>query len=208
MKNAVNEIEENSAKEIVLNFFENIHFMSSALRNAIISNTYLIKVKKKNILLNIDQIQKSIYFIIKGAVRSYYVDSLGKDTTSWLLFEGDLAISVYSFFSQKRSFEVLETLEDSVLLVLNYADLMHLYQSFPEFNYIGRVLTETYYIKGEEKANELRIFSATERYQHLIAKQPNIVARIPLGIISSYLGITQSTLSRIRAKREKTKAVK
>lgn len=77
---------------------------------------------------------------------------------------------------------------------------MQLYQQFPEFNYIGRILTETYYIKAEEKANELRVFSATERYQHLIRKYPNIVARVPLGMISSYLGITQSTLSRIRSK--------
>ncbi len=78
---------------------------------------------------------------------------------------------------------------------------MQLYQQFPEFNYIGRILTENYYIKAEEKANELRVFSATERYQHLIQKYPNIIARVPLGMISSYLGITQSTLSRIRSKK-------
>ncbi len=201
MKNINSENEEDSAKEAVLNFFQDIHFMSPALRSEMISRTYLQKVKKRHILLNINEVQKSIYFIIKGAVRSYYIDSSGSDRTSWLLFEGDLAISVFSFFSQKRSFEVLETLEESVLLVLNHNDLIHLYRSFPEFNYIGRVLTENYYIKSEEKANELRMLSATERYHRLLTKHPNIIARIPLGIISSYLGITQSTLSRIRAKK-------
>lgn len=202
MKNTVSTMEENLAKETLMRFLENIHSMSPEFRATLFSNTYLQKVHKKHILLDIEEIQKSLFFIIKGAVRSYYLDSLGKDTTSWLLFEGDLAISVYSFFSQKRSFEVLETLEDTSLLVLSHEKLMQLYQSFPEFNYIGRVLTETYYIKAEEKANELRVFSATERYQHLLKKYPNIVARIPLGMISSYLGITQSTLSRIRAKKE------
>ncbi|AZA82387.1 Crp/Fnr family transcriptional regulator [Chryseobacterium lactis] len=202
MKNMVSEMEENLAKESLLRFLSNIHFMSQELCVGLSLDTYLLKVNKKHILLDIGEIQKSLFFIVKGAVRSYYLDSFGKDTTSWLLFEGDLSISVYSFFSQKPSFEVLETLEDTSVLVLSYDKLMQLYKQFPEFNYIGRILTESYYIKAEEKANELRVFSATERYQHLIEKYPNIVARIPLGLISSYLGITQSTLSRIRAKKE------
>ncbi|MFS4474295.1 Crp/Fnr family transcriptional regulator [Chryseobacterium sp. T20] len=202
MRNIVNAVEEDTAKESLLEFLGIIHSMSPELRAALFSNTHLVKVNKKHILLDIDEIQKSLFFIVKGIVRSYYLDSYGKDTTSWLLFEGDLAISVYSFFSQKRSFEVLETVEDTSLLVLSYDKLIDLYHSFPEFNFIGRILTETYYIKAEEKANELRVFTATERYQHLIEKYPNIIARIPLGMISSYLGITQSTLSRIRAKKE------
>ncbi len=201
MKNMVSTLEENSAKEALLKFLESIHSMSPELRDTLFSNTYLQKVNKKHILLNIDEIQKSLFFVVKGLVRSYYLDSFGKDMTSWLLFEGDLAISVYSFFSQKRSFEVLEAIEETSFLVLSHEKLMQLYQQFPEFNYIGRILTETYYIKAEEKANELRVFSATERYQHLIRKYPNIVARVPLGMISSYLGITQSTLSRIRSKK-------
>lgn len=202
MKQSVSTMEENLAKETLLNFLENIHSMSQELRAALFSSMYFKKVRKRDILVDIGEIQKSLYFIVTGAVRSYYLDSLGKDTTSWLLFEGDLAISVYSFFSQKRSFEVLEVLEDAGLLVLSHDDLMKLYRSFPEFNYIGRILTELYYIKAEEKANELRVYSATERYLHLLEKYPNVIARIPLGMISSYLGITQSTLSRIRSKKE------
>ena len=196
----VSTLEENSAKETLLKFLDSIHSMSPELRDALFLNTYLQKVNKKHILIHIDELQKSLFFVVKGLVRSYYLDSFGKDMKSWLLFEGDLAISVYSFFSQKRSFEVLEAIEETSFLVLSHEKLLQLYRQFPEFNYIGRILTETYYIKAEEKANELRVFSATERYQHLIRKYPNIVARVPLGMISSYLGITQSTLSRIRSK--------
>lgn len=203
MINKGNIMEDNLAKEILMNFLEDIHPMSENLRSELFSTTYLLKIKKKHILLDLGEIQKSLYFIVKGAVRSYYLDSDGKDTTSWLLFEGDLVISVYSFFSQKQSFEVLEAIEDTNLLVLSHEILMRLYQTFPEFNFIGRILTESYYIKAEEKANELRVFGATERYHHFIHKYPSILARIPLGMISSYLGITQSTLSRIRSKKKK-----
>lgn len=201
MSNQIGTLEEYLAKEALLSFLESFHTMSPELRSAISSNTSLQKVNKKDILLDIHEVQKSLFFIVKGLVRTYYLDSFGRDATSWLLFEGDVAISVYSFFSQKRSFEVLEAVEDTSFLALSHEKLMQLYHQFPEFNYIGRILTENYYIKAEEKANELRVFSATERYQHLIQKYPNIIARVPLGMISSYLGITQSTLSRIRSKK-------
>ncbi|MDR6513753.1 Crp/Fnr family transcriptional regulator [Chryseobacterium camelliae] len=201
MSDQISILEKDSAKKALLSFLESFHTMSSELRSAISSSTYLQKANKKDILLDIHEVQKSLFFIVKGLVRTYYLDSFGRDATSWLLFEGDVAISVYSFFSQKRSFEVLEAVEDTSFLVLSHEKLMQLYQQFPEFNYIGRILTENYYIKAEEKANELRVFSATERYQHLIQKYPNIIARVPLGMISSYLGITQSTLSRIRSKK-------
>jgi hypothetical protein len=78
--------------------------------------------------------------------------------------------------------------------------LIELYHKFPEFNFIGRVLTERYYIKSEEKANELRMLPAAERYRNLIERYPEVLKRTPLGIVASYLGITRSTLSRVRAK--------
>jgi cAMP-binding proteins - catabolite gene activator and regulatory subunit of cAMP-dependent protein kinases len=188
------------AQEAVVSLFETFYPISATLREAINSHSYLLKVKKKQLLLDIGDIQHSIYFIIKGSVRTYYRDHEGEEVTSWLLYEQDLAISVFSFFSQKPSFEALETLEDSSLLVLNHEKLIRLYHSHLEFNFIGRVLTEQYYIKSEEKANELRMCSATERYLNLLYHRPDVLKRTALGIVASYLGISRSTLSRIRAK--------
>lgn len=116
------------------------------------------------------------------------------------MFENELAISVFSFFSQKPSFEALEALEECVLLRLSFNKLQQLYIEFPEFNYIGRILTEQYYIRSEAKANALRMLSANERYQQLLVQYPHIIQRVSLGHIASYLGITQHTLSRIRSK--------
>lgn len=192
------ETEQAAAQEAVITLFEGIHPVSPELRAAIIKNTQWRQFKRKHRLLDTGKVQQSIYFIMQGAIRSFYLDSHGKESTSWLLFEGDLAISVYSFFGRQPSFEVLETLEDTSLLVLSYDALMRLYGQFPEFNYIGRMLTERYYIRSEEKANELRVYTAKRRYQRLMSRRPDVLKRIPLGIISSYLGITPSTLSRIR----------
>ena len=184
----------------VIRLFESIHPLTEEIKTCIAESSDIITIKKKNKLLDIGDTCKYIYFVYKGSLRSYYLDQEGKDNTSWFLFENELAISVYSFFTQKPSFEALETLEDCVLLSLSFSKLQQLYQQSPEFNYIGRILTEQYYIRSEAKANALRMLSAKERYRQLLTQYPHIIQRVPLGHIASYLGITQHTLSRIRSK--------
>ncbi len=188
-----------NAHDVILSLFGGIHPLSPGLADAIKQHSEIAQFKKKEHLLQLNETSKSIYFIVQGAIRTYYVDKDGNDITSWLLFEGDLAISVYSFFSQRPSFEAMEALEDCVLLALSYEKLSLLYRQFMEFNYIGRYLTEQYYIRSEAKANALRMLSAKERYLDLLDKHPEIIRRVSLGHIASFLGITQPTLSRIRA---------
>lgn len=189
-----------SATDLIVKLFESIHPLSDDLKQLIETHSYVIDVKAGVRLTDIGQVQKQIYFILQGGVHTYYIDPAGNEISSWLLYEGELAIAVYSFFSQKPSFEAIETLEPCRLLVLSSEKLNGLYHKFPELNFIGRVLTERYYIKSEEKANELRMLPAVDRYRNLVERYPEILKRTPLGIVASYLGITQSTLSRIRAK--------
>lgn len=189
-----------SATDLIVKLFESIHPLSDDLKQLIETHSYVIDVKAGVRLTDIGQVQKQIYFILQGGVHTYYIDPAGNEISSWLLYEGELAIAVYSFFSQKPSFEAIETLEPCRLLVLSSEKLNELYHKFPELNFIGRVLTERYYIKSEEKANELRMLPAVDRYRNLVERYPEILKRTPLGIVAPYLGITQSTLSRIRAK--------
>ncbi|SEK69431.1 cAMP-binding domain of CRP or a regulatory subunit of cAMP-dependent protein kinases [Parapedobacter koreensis] len=188
-----------TAHERIAALFNEIYPISAGLSESIRQHSKVITVEKRAQLLHIDETCKSIYFILRGGVRTYYIDKEGNDITSWLLFEGELAISVYSFFSQRPSFEAIETLERCTLLALTYEKLSLLYRQYPEFNFIGRHLTEHYYIRSEAKANTLRMLSAKERYLDLLKSQPQLLTRVPLGYVASYLGINQSTLSRIRA---------
>lgn len=188
-----------AATNRIIDLFSAIYPIGEDLKLAILKSTNFTFHKRKTKLIDLEDVQKNIYYIFSGAIRTYHVDSDGNEITSWLLTEDDLAISVYSFFSQQSSFEIMETIEDCWVLTLSHQKLMDLYADFIEFNYIGRVITEQYYIQSEEKANDLRSLTAKQRYAKLINKQPDILKRIPLGYIASYLGITQSTLSRIRA---------
>ena len=182
----------------LLKIFNAIYPLSPELTDQIVSRTKYLNVKKKTNLLEAGEVSKAIYFIVKGSLRIYYLNKDGVENSTWLLMENELAISVYSFFTGSKSFEYIEASEDCELLVLRKEDLDYLYNHFMEFNYIGRKLTEAYYIRNEEQANNLRILAAKARYEHLLKTNPKMLQRFQLGYVASYLGITQETLSRVR----------
>jgi len=180
--------------------FEKMGELSTALKEAIVEQSKIMSLDKNQKVLSEGEKSDRIYFIVSGAVRVFYLNNEGVETNTWFLFENELVISVYSFFTSQPSFEYIETLEDSIFIVLRKDKLDWLYEHFVEFNVIGRRLTELYYIRNEAQANSLRMFSAKQRYEQLIQNQPQLLNRISLSHISSYLGISRETLSRIRKK--------
>ncbi len=140
----------------------------------------------------------TLFFINKGMLRGFHFED-GKEVTDWLAQEGEFATCFYAFISQKNSTEHIEVLEDSILTPISYKQLQELYASFPATERIGRLITENYYIKLEERLQNLKLKSAKERYHHLLETNPLLLNRASLGQIASYLGISQETLSRIRA---------
>lgn len=162
--------------------------------------TVQMNFPKGSILLNQGDICQHIYFLEKGFARGFFYQD-GKDITAWFAMEKDVATPLYSFVTQKPSFESVEILESSVLYAISHENLQQLYRQYPEFNLIGRVLTEKYYVDLMARTMSFQFQTATERYQHLFAHQPQLLQRASLGHIASYLGISQETLSRIRTKK-------
>jgi cAMP-binding proteins - catabolite gene activator and regulatory subunit of cAMP-dependent protein kinases len=154
---------------------------------------------KGTLLLEGGETCQHIYYIKKGFVRGFFNQD-GKDITAWFAVENDIATSLYSFVTQKPSFENIEILENSILYVISYDNLQQLYHQYPEFNLIGRRFVEKYYVELMARTISLQFQSAKERYQQLLVNQPQLLQRASLGHIASYLGISQETLSRIRAK--------
>lgn len=154
---------------------------------------------KKHLLLRQGQIAKRIYFIKQGFARAFYHDLDGREHTLWFMGQGDVMISVYSFFTQQAALENIELLEDSTLQSVTYQELQDLYTDHPVFNYHGRKLTELYYIKSEERSIMLRCKKPAERYALLLKTHPHIFQHASQVQIASYLGISPETLSRLRA---------
>lgn len=139
-----------------------------------------------------------LFFVETGLLRGFYLHE-GKEITNWFAQEGEFSTCFYSFVAGKASFETIQVLEECVLTQLSHSALQNLYVKFPETERLGRIITENYYIKLEERLLSLQFKTAKERYLHFIKSKPSLLQRTSLGQIASYLGITQETLSRIRA---------
>jgi len=159
----------------------------------------LVEYPKSYAILHQGQTCKYLYFIEKGLARSFYVNEKGKEITIWFFTGGNLMVSLESFFQQKPGVYQMELLENSVLYRISYADLHFLFDRYHQMERFGRLVELQLMTNMIEKLNALQFQTAKQRYRFLIDKYPDIAFRAPLGHIASYLGITQETLSRIRA---------
>ena len=181
-----------------LSHISSIISVSKSLEKELNSVTKQITFSKNQSILEIGNRCNDLFFVEQGLLRGYYFDD-GKEITNWFAQEGEFASYLYSFVAMKPSFETIQALEECVLTILPYSSLQSLYLKFPETERLGRIITEAYYIKLEERLLSIQFKTAKERYQNFVLSKPSLLQRTSLGQIASYLGITQETLSRIRA---------
>lgn len=186
--------------EEIFAYLNTIHPIQLETKDYLQQNLKALEVLKRTFILKQGHICRYIYFVNSGLLRCFYLRD-GKEICSWFMKEGDVIISVESFFNQKESKENIQALEDSSLFFISYDELQFAYENFPDFNSIGRILTEKYYQLCEQRLYSLRMQKAHEKYQFLMRHFPQLVQRVPIKDIASYLGITLETLSRIRAQK-------
>ena len=144
-----------------------------------------------------DETSKSLYIVESGLLRSFYIKD-GKDITAHFAKEYTIIGAVDSIVRNKKSIYNIEALENSRVLKINNLELEGYLEEHPTFERIARQISQEIYFDLVERMEGLTFLTAKERYDHLLSKHPNIVHRVNLGHISSYLGITQETLSRVR----------
>lgn len=164
----------------------------------IINKITEVNFRKGSIILSSDKTEKKIYFIKKGIVRAFTIYE-GDEVTFWFGYEGSSILSMRSYVENKPSYESIEVLEDSILYEIRISDLQELYETNLEIANWGRKLAEIELIKTEERLISRQLGTAIERYKKLLVDSPSLINRVQLGYIASYLGISQVTLSRIRA---------
>jgi len=178
---------------------DKIYELPSASKESIIEAITEVKYPKGYRLLNADKIERNIYFIEKGIVRAYTNSSDG-EVTFWFGKEGDTIVSMKSYINNQRGYENIELLEDCMLYKLNSNALNNLFMRDINIANWGRKFAEQELLKTEERLIERQFKDATDRYSDLITNNPELLQRVQLSYIASYLGITQVSLSRIRAK--------
>lgn len=152
----------------------------------------------KSILHTEGGVCDKLFFIHKGIARAYYYKE-HKDITAHFALENGTITAIDSFIQRKKSRYNIELLEDTSLSFICYDDWMQLLNDKPEYERFARIFLENIYIDIAERIEDLIFNSAKERYEKLLIKNPNLLQRVNLGYIASYIGISQETLSRIRS---------
>ena len=181
-------------------YFKKFNPLSKEAEIAIAEITSIVTIKKNKDLQPICHTCKTIYFINKGVARIYYFKD-GIDITESFSFENNIIARVESLFTGKPSRKAIQILEDAEVVAINANQLFKLYDTFPEIERLFRKIFEAAYVETVNRIEGMQFHSAEERYNALLNEAPNVLMKVPLKYVASYLGITQVSLSRIRGYR-------
>jgi len=159
----------------------------------------LHRIPKGGLLVRAGEHCDHLYFVQKGVLRGF-VKQDNKEITTWITAENEMISSISSYFQQIPSIENIEAIEESFLVALHRNDMQYLYDHHQEVNTLVRIILEKYYQDAEERAYICRLTEATAKYNRFINTKSQLLNRIPLKYIASYLGMTLETLSRIRSR--------
>ncbi len=152
---------------------------------------------KGQTLLRQGQICKSVFFVENGYLRTF-IDKDGKEINTDFTFEGNFTTNLKSLRSSSPSDTTINAEEPATVYEFDKDKLLELYQVSAEIESFGRKLLEQLLIAQEQHTNLFKVYSPTERYQYLRNSQPEMLQRVSLSQLASYLGIARETLSRIR----------
>lgn len=156
------------------------------------------KIKKGAFFIKQGRISKEVAFVISGLFRSYYYSSQEEEVTYCFTFSNTFVSAYSSFLSQTETVENIQALTDIELLTISREEILMLEKSSTNWLKFFKLIAEQEYIKMEKRVFLLQKESAEKKYKDLLTNQPEYLQSIPLNFLSSYLGITQRHLSRIR----------
>ncbi len=189
---------DDAATARILSHFEQYIPLTVELKKELSKRIDLVSFKKGDTVLNAHTVCTKSYFIEKGIFRTYFI-KYGKEVTEYFSAENEWVNSPRSFMQRKIDIYYIEAIEDADAFCLNVNDLLYLFNQFPEMERYARLSMGTVLGHLLERITSMRFTTAKEKYGHFLKTYHDIYNRLPLGMVASYLGITQETLSRIRS---------
>ncbi len=157
-----------------------------------------IHLPKHSLLLKAGQQVQEQYFVASGCIRTYYIDSSGKEHTVQFAIT-DWWISDYTaFFNSGIAVMNIECLQDAILFKMSKIDMETMFEAMPRIESFFRKKMERAFATFQKRIISNLALSAKERYINFITSYPNIEQNVKNYHIASYLGITTQSLSRIR----------
>lgn len=175
-----------------------ISLLSPETMNVYLDAWQYWSVPKDYFLLREKEVSDYIYFIKKGVARIYYRKN-EKEITEWIALDEQFFLSITSFFSRTPSHLIIHTLEVSEVYGIHHNDFMRLADEYHEIEKLLRKMVTASLILSQIRMDSIQFETAQQRYERLINQSPQIIQRVPLSYIASFLGVTLETLSRIRS---------
>lgn len=179
--------------------FIQTHVTITATKAGEIADRFTEKtVDKDNILFEEGKVCNEYYFLVNGFVRAYTFDTKGDDITTSFYTNNQVVCELFSFFKRGHAQETFRALTNCTTWYITFEDLQVAFHSMPEFREFGRSMLVGSYAELKHRMLSMLHQTAEERYINLLINSPDIFQYAPLKDIATYLGITRTSLSRIR----------
>ncbi len=146
---------------------------------------------------------KQIAFIERGLLRLFYLKD-GKEVTNCFCRENTMTTSYSSLITQKESSMAIQAIEKSRLIIFSYDRLQKLFSQNLFWQQVGRLAAENEFVNTECHNRFLKDLSASERYEEVLENDSDLIQRVPLTYLATYLQVAPETLSRIRKRLSRT----
>lgn len=184
--------------QALFDYFNSVSPLSEPSRKALSHIIKSIHIRKNEHLQGIGHTCKTIYFLKKGLARIYYYKDAIEITESFAL-ENSIVLRYESLFTGRPSRKAIQVLEDSDFIAIPAIELFGLYNTHHDIERLFRRIFESALVEQVNRIESIQFHSAEERYTELMRDSPDLIRRVALKHIASYLGITPVSLSRIRA---------
>lgn len=184
--------------ENLIRFVQNVLPISTEKAVDIASYFKETEILKNQFLLQEGKVSNDYIFLLEGFIRSYTFDTEGNDITTNFYSRNQVVLEVSSFFNRTPSQESFQALNDCKGLIINYEQMQILFHSIPEFREFGRKVLVQHITALKQRMLSMINQTAEQRYENLMLTKPEILQNAPLKNIATYLGITDTSLSRIR----------
>ena len=191
-------------QDLLFDFISKYISLTEDEKNIIISLNTFRTIKKGTTLLREGQNSNESYFVLKGCIRTYYmIDGVEKTTAFYTEMD---ALTPACVINKAPSEYYISCIEDSIITISTPEMEVEIFNKFPKFESMCRVLSEELLVKQSINFDEFKTSSPEQRYLNLLQSRPDLIQRVPQHQLASYLGIKPESLSRLRARiLEKTK---
>lgn len=187
-----------SERIFLINFIKHTNQIADKVASEIAASFERISLKKNDFILKQNRICNDYIFLENGFARAFTFDTEGNEVTTNFYVQNSIVFEVASFFKHTPSQENIQALTDCICWKINFEKLNLLFHSIYEFREFGRMILVNGFVALKERMLSMINLTAEQRYEQLLNTKPEVFQHASLKTIASYLGITDTSLSRIR----------